>query len=76
MIPKRKKSAAATSGSARNQDQTQDEDIIEVFTMSDTSTRQQVLKIIDRATLITCGSCDQIGRSMRKFKDLPPRPQA
>ena len=69
---KRQIKAVSTQRGAKDQDQGLDEDIIEVFTLADKLSHQQVLRIIDRATVITCGGCDQIGRSYRKLKDLPP----
>ncbi len=69
---KQKNTDLLTPGGPKNRGKDLDEDILEVFTLRDKLSLQQVEKIIDRATVITCAGCDQIGRSYRKLKDLPP----
>ena len=49
-----------------------DDGIVEIFMRSDEMSLEQVERCIDKATVIACGGCDQIGRSYRKLKDLPP----
>ncbi len=65
---KRKNTNFSTPGGAKNRGQALDEDILEVFTLRDELSLQQVERIIDQATVITCGVFDQIGRSFRKLK--------
>ena len=71
-LPKKNSHVGLKSTGSNEEESKSDDGIVEIFMRSDEMSLEQVERCIDKATVIACGGCDQIGRSYRKLKDLPP----